>query len=412
LVEGGETACPGVATGAACHLAEDDDLDAFPAGGVAVARRSSPRYVRVMDRAAAIVSDAGSLTGHMACLARELGIPTVLNLRRATSAIPPGTVVTVDADAGLVYRGEVPLDRGTEGSDRTSRAAAPPPPETAASRLLRAAAPLVIPLHLTDPRHPDFSPPGCRTLHDVARYVHEKSYAEMFHQGEDLGDLRSASARLDVFVPIDLYVVDLGGAVLASSRSRTLKPESVVSVPLGALLRGILDPRLPRFGPRPIDLGGLVSVMMRHALSSPEQERTFRDPCYALASDVYLNYAARVGYHFGVVDTFCSETANRNYISFRFTGGAADPLRRGRRARSIATVLRESGFTVTATGDAVQARLTKASQGETMSHLETLGRLLQFYRQMDAAMADDDSAELFARAFLEGDFKLERVGRG
>jgi len=409
LVDGGETACPGVGTGAAVHLAEDAELDLFPAGGVLVARRSSPRYVRVMDRAAAIVSDAGSLTGHMACLARELGVPTVLNLRRATTAILPGEVVTVDAGAGLVYRGEVPVKREEAGTAPGSRSAGQPPPETAASRLLKATAPLVIPLHLADPRQPDFAPSGCRTLHDIARFVHEKSYAEMFRQGEDLGDLRSASARLDVFLPVDLYVVDLGGALQPLPKGRKLRPEHVLSVPLKALLEGILDPRLPRFGPRPIDLGGLVSVMMRHALSSPEQDPTFRDPCYALASDLYLNYAVRVGYHFGVVDTFCSPTPSRNYISFRFAGGAADPRRRGRRARSIATVLRECSFTVSAAGDVVQARLTKAGQGETAGHLRTLGRLLQFYRQMDAAMTSDASADCFARAFLEGDFKLERL---
>jgi pyruvate,water dikinase len=393
----------------ALHLAEDDDLDAFPAGGVLVARRSSPRFVRVMDRAAAIVSDAGSLTGHMACLARELAVPTVLNLRRATAVIPPGEVVTVDAGAGLVYRGEVPVERGRHGTVPGVRASSQPPPETAASRLLKATAPLVVPLHLTDPRQPDFAPGGCRTLHDIARFVHEKSYAEMFRQGEDLGDLRSSSARLDVFLPIDLYVVDLGGALEPLPKGRAVKPEHVLSAPLKALLKGILDPRLPRFGPRPIDLGGLVSVMMRHALSSPEQDPTFRDPCYALASDLYLNYASRVGYHFGVVDTFCSPTPSRNYISFRFTGGAADPRRRGRRARSIATVLRACSFTVSAAGDVVQARLTKADQGETAGHLETLGRLLQFYRQMDAAMTDDDAADHFARAFLDGDYRLERL---
>ena len=35
-----------------------------------------------------------------------------------------------------------------------------------------------------------------------------------------------------------------------------------------------------------------------------------------------------------------------------------------------------------------------------------IGRLLQFFRQMDAAMATDDHARMIETAFLTGDFAL------
>ena len=61
-----------------------------------------------MPKARAIVTDTGSITGHMASLAREFMVPAVLNTGEATKAIAPGTEVTVDAYSGRVYLGKVP----------------------------------------------------------------------------------------------------------------------------------------------------------------------------------------------------------------------------------------------------------------------------------------------------------------
>ena len=402
VLAGGEPAFGGVGSGPVVPVDDESDLDSFPAGGVLVARRPSPRFVRVMGRAAAIVTDVGSTTGHMASLARELRVPALLATGAATRLLPAGRTVTVDSVARLVYAGEVPgLSERYSGSDRE---VPPAVLQSAELDLLRRAAELIVPLHLTEPRSRDFTPERCRTLHDIARFVHEKSYEEMFRMGEGLGDLRPVSHRLEVFLPIDLYIIDLGGGLAPGPHGRKVTPADVASVPLAALLRGMLDHRIPRFGPRQMDLGGFVSVVMRHAMSNPEEERTFRDPCYALVSDSYLNYTARVGYHFGVVDTYCSETPNKNYISMQFKGGAADRVRRARRARAIAGVLRQTGFAVRVSGDLVMARLTKPRLDEAAAQLEMLGRLLQFFRQMDAAMTSDEAADIAQQDFLAGNF--------
>ena len=402
LLTGGEPAFGGVGSGPVVPIDEDSDLDAFPDGGVLVARRPSPRFVRVMERARAIVTDVGSTTGHMASLARELKVPALLATGDATRLLVAGEVVTVDSIAGIVYAGELP-----SLAERYAPALDPAPSGHAASpelRLLARAAELIVPLNLTEPKARDFAPASCRTLHDIARFVHEKSYEEMFRMGQGLGDLRPASYQLDVFLPIDLYVIDLGGGLVGARRGRKVKPAEIASVPLNALLRGMLDRRIPRFGPRRMDLGGFLSVMMRHALSNPEQDRTFRDPCYAMVSDCYVNYTARVGYHFGVVDSYCSETTNKNYIAMQFKGGAADRVRRARRARAIGGVLRQHGFSVRVKEDLVSARLSKPSLDEAVAQLEMLGRLLQFFRQMDAAMTSDSAAEAAREDFLSGNF--------
>ncbi|MEW6363410.1 MAG: PEP/pyruvate-binding domain-containing protein [Acidobacteriota bacterium] len=413
LVTGGEVACPGVGHGPAAHLDQDGDMDSFPPGAVLIAKRSSPKFVRVMDKARAIVTDAGSTTGHMASLAREFRVPTLLNTGIATRSIADGAMITVDAGSGRVYEGEVTrlIEMERLGGDERENARLMR--ESPAFRFLQEAADLIVPLNLTDPRSRDFTVDNCRTLHDLARYIHEMSYEEMFRMGEKLGDVRSSSYYLDVFLPVDLYIVDLGGGLEAPARGRKVKLPQVKSLPLAALLKGMLHEGIPRFGPRPMDLGGFFSIMMRHAMTSPEQERTFRDPCYAIVSDRYLNYTARVGYHFGVVDTYCGFTANKNYISFHFKGGAADRVRRSRRVLAIAGILKEHGFSVWVNRDLVNARLGKAPRDETARQLEMIGRLLQFFRQLDVSMASDESIRYIQDAFLRGDYSLERgTGQG
>jgi pyruvate,water dikinase len=412
ILEGGEAGCPGVASGPAVHMSEDEDGDSFPEGGVLVARRSSAKFIRVMSRARAIVTDSGGRTGHMAILTRELRIPTLLNTKIATQAIPHRTVVTVDATNGFVYEGEV-----TELLERTDGDEAEGDPgvcriNSPAFQLLEKVISLISPLNLTDPSSVSFSPERCVTLHDLARFVHEESYREMFMLGDNAGDLRGAGFKLDIFLPIDLYIIDLGGGLKETPEQRKLKRSQIASVPLSALLTGMLHEKLPRFGARPMDASGLLSIMLRHAVTAPETESTFRDPCYALISDKYMNYTARVGYHFSVVDTYCGESQSKNYISFRFHGGAADHVRRSRRARAIAEVLKEHRFSVELKHDLINARLSKGSREETEKQLEMIGSLLQFFRQMDAAMATDDAVHLFKDAFLRGDYGLEELKRG
>jgi len=107
LVQGGEVARPGVGSGPAFLVRNDDDLGGFPEGGVLVAAHSSPKFMVVMQKAQAILADSGSITGHMASLSREFGVPTILGLGSAMRDIPSGQVVTVDAYTGKVYAGVV-----------------------------------------------------------------------------------------------------------------------------------------------------------------------------------------------------------------------------------------------------------------------------------------------------------------
>jgi len=150
-----------------------------------------------------------------------------------------------------------------------------------------------------------------------------------------------------------------------------------------------------------VDFGGFWSVMGRQLLDPPRlgSER-FGDRSYAIVSDVYLNFSSRVGYHYSILDSFCSANPAKNYINFEFKGGAADERRRHRRVRVIQRVLVELGFWVDAVGDRVTARLSKQTADLVARRLGTLGRLLIRTRQMDMLMADDAMVEKMAARFL------------
>jgi len=99
-------ASPGRASGPVRRLESSHDETSMQQGDVLVTRMTSPDWVPVMRRAAAIVTDSGGMTSHAAIVARELGLPCIVGARDATSRLSDGEVVTVDGSAGTVVRGK------------------------------------------------------------------------------------------------------------------------------------------------------------------------------------------------------------------------------------------------------------------------------------------------------------------
>ncbi len=407
LLDGAVVASTGVGVGPV-HLVRDEaDLLDFPKGGVLVAEHSSPAFSLVMPRAAAVVAEHGSVTGHMASLAREYKLPALMGAAGATSLLNQGRVVTVDAYGGRVFDGR--LESLLSVSAKETRGIMRGTPVYDA---LRSLADLVVPLNLTDPKSVAFTPESCRTVHDVMRWVHEKCYVEMFALSDLASSRGEVACRLEARLPLDLHVIDLGGGLDESgAEARRVKPEQIASCPFRALLRGMLDKRLTSMEPRPVDVGGFFSVMARQ-MTTPDLGERFGEKSYAIISDKYLNFSSRVGYHYGVLDAYCGDMVNSNYVNFRFKGGAADDVRRNRRARAIALMLEGLGFRVEVDADMVAARFAKYEAAEIETRLEGLGRLLIYTRQMDMLMRDEASVDRLARGFLAGDFRFDGRASG
>jgi pyruvate,water dikinase len=101
----GRSAGPGWASGRVRVLGSPEEADRLQAGEILVTRMTSPDWVPVMRRAAAIVTESGGLTSHAAIVSRELGLPCVVGAREATTRLHDGEWVTVDATHGRVLAG-------------------------------------------------------------------------------------------------------------------------------------------------------------------------------------------------------------------------------------------------------------------------------------------------------------------
>lgn len=79
-------------------------LGALEPGSVVVADDLAPSETAAMDirNVVGIVLDGGGRTSHTAILARSMGIPAVMGLGNATSAIEDGSLVLVDGNKGIV----------------------------------------------------------------------------------------------------------------------------------------------------------------------------------------------------------------------------------------------------------------------------------------------------------------------
>jgi phosphohistidine swiveling domain-containing protein len=95
----GWAASPGRAEGRARVVR--DPGETFENGEVLVAAATDPSWSPLFVRAAAIVLERGGPLSHAAILARELGVPAVLNVPRAT-AVLDGLDVVVDGSTGVV----------------------------------------------------------------------------------------------------------------------------------------------------------------------------------------------------------------------------------------------------------------------------------------------------------------------
>jgi pyruvate,water dikinase len=98
----GHPAAAGRATGPVRIVHSPQDFAAFRDGDVLVAKATAPAWTPLFARAAAVVTDGGTLAAHASLVAREYAIPAVVGTGDATQRLHPGQVVTVDGTAGTV----------------------------------------------------------------------------------------------------------------------------------------------------------------------------------------------------------------------------------------------------------------------------------------------------------------------
>ncbi len=397
LLENSIIASRGAAAGPV-FLLEDASFRDVPAGAVLVTSRALPEYGLAVGRVVAVVSEGGSATSHLATVLREARVPALFGARGATQLLKAGALVTVDAHYGNVYSGRVDellkLPRGGDAVLRQSRA----------FKVLERVLKHVTPLNLLDPRSEDFRPESCRTYHDITRFAHEKAMTELF-QGS-AGRLEEDGARRLVSnIPLDLYVIDLGGGLSPEAASLVqVRPEHLRSRPMLAYWRGVTA--LGWTGPKPVDLAGFMSVVMSTATDTNIRER-LHEKNFAIITDDYLNLSNRLGFHFATIESLLG-APEEGYVSFAFYGGGAELSRRMRRVRFLAKVLRHLDFQVALKEDSITARIDGCEAAILEEKLEALGRLMMVAKQLDMVMLSEDAVDQNFEDFIAGRYNLKR----
>jgi len=382
ILEGkGDIAQKGIASGPVCKVGHDSDFESFPEGAILVARYASPLLAKLLPKAAAILTDVGSAAGHLATVAREFRIPTLLNCQDVSTLLEDGRIITVDAEERIIYQGAI---KELQFYCFTEEAIE----ETWEYRLLRRLLRRIEPLNLIDPAEKDFVPEACRTLHDITRFVHEKAVQSLIDYNFYGKHSRGAMAgKLQWSIPLDMVMIDVGGG-LAPGCGKKIPPDAILSLPMLAILKGLTVKGAWDNEPMPVDFGSFMSSLTRTAspeLASPK----YLGQNLAVLSHEYANISLRLGYHFTMVDSFVSDNINDNYIYFRFFGGVTDERRRSRRARFLADILATHDFRVELHGDLVVGRIKKIDRDGVLSRLHLLGVLIGFTRQLDVLMVSD-----------------------
>ncbi len=402
LLKDGLTASPGVAAGPVVQVQTSSDLAKVTQGCVLVAQSSLPEYAVFLDRAAALVTEVGGPASHLASVARERRVPAIFAAAGARQLLADGCQVTVDADRGVIYEGRIQALVALQKKRFLALA------ETQAYHNLERVLRLIVPLNLTDPRLPQFNPQGCRSLHDITRYSHEMAMQEMFRYGEaclEQGEERGAAPppgsarRLIADFPLELFLIDLGGGLSPAAREAQVREEEIVSAPMLALLRGIHS--VEWRGPGAVEAHTLAQSLTARG-EGEKTDLAFRRN-YVLLSREYMNLSSRLGFHYSTLDAYCSRNDADNYVRMTFMRGGADPARRARRARYIATILERSGFWVEVKEDNVYARMEKYPAAELLDKLAVIGRLIVCTRQMDMVMFNDAVVDWYIEQFMKGE---------
>ena len=98
----GLSASMGVAQGTARVATTPEEASDLAAGEILVAKFTDPGWAPLFPLAGAVVTEIGGMLSHGAIVAREFGIPAVVNVRAATQRIATGQQVRVDGAAGTV----------------------------------------------------------------------------------------------------------------------------------------------------------------------------------------------------------------------------------------------------------------------------------------------------------------------
>ncbi|WP_353106147.1 pyruvate kinase [Acetoanaerobium noterae] len=90
------------------RLITDSNME-IEQGDIIVASSTDKDMMDIINKASAIITEEGGLTSHAAVVGVSLGIPVIVSATNALKLIEDNETITIDAQSGLVYKGEVKM---------------------------------------------------------------------------------------------------------------------------------------------------------------------------------------------------------------------------------------------------------------------------------------------------------------
>ena len=99
----GRPAYPGKIQGKVKKILSFSDMKKFKAGEILVTEMTNPKYLSIIKKTSAIITDEGGITCHAAIISRELKKPCITGTKNATKILNDGDIIEVDANRGVVH---------------------------------------------------------------------------------------------------------------------------------------------------------------------------------------------------------------------------------------------------------------------------------------------------------------------
>jgi pyruvate,water dikinase len=407
---GGITASIGTASGTVHIVDADHPVEDFKKNSILVLEYPLPDYATLVGQAAAVIAEHGSEAGHLATVAREFAVPALFGVDRARHILQQGVKITINAASRAIYEGcrEDILKQGPVRKD--------PMAGSPVQRLLTEALQYITPLNLNDPGSSRFKPSWCETLHDITRFCHEQSVAEMLNFNRRVTYDNQAAKSLTGGVPLQWSVINLADGFQPNfdATSPTVDLADIVSQPMLAICRGLSA--VPWEGPPPVSARGFGAIIFQSAMR-PDLDPAVASPLaannYFMISRHFCNVSVRLGYHYAMIEAYVGDLLTENYITFRFKGGAADIRRKAVRAKLLAEVLESYEFRIDLRSDSLLARVKKRPAAFLEERLTILGYLILHVRQLDMVMNQPQAVDRYRQQFLsdiEAVLKIKKKG--
>lgn len=98
----GQVIFGGNVQGKVCKVFNENDFSKFCEGDILVTPMTTPKFMKVIKKASAIITDEGGVTCHAAIISRELKITCVVGCKNITKALSDGDIVKINGSNGKI----------------------------------------------------------------------------------------------------------------------------------------------------------------------------------------------------------------------------------------------------------------------------------------------------------------------